>query len=274
MLSKSKPDQKYLIVLPDEDAVESYIQNLPFDFLSLHSFGASPYSGLEPSSHISPARLRFLHAAMDPKSRTKVFVTYPEALLLKTLSKKELKSKVRHFEFADAFFENPTESLLKLGYQPTQFVERPGQFCDKGGIVDIFSPAHKKPHRIELFGNDIESLRFFSVETQRTEDTSSNLNLVPATENLYSPESKANLISQLSKKDQHHSWTKDSLHKVRNGVPFSEKEFFLPLFWNDSSTALDYFDDKTHVLLFDETQTRSIWNSQFSLFKSEFENSL
>lgn len=274
MLEKSKPGQKYLIVLPDEDSVETYTQNLPFNFLTLHSFGTSPYSGLEPSSHISPNRLRFLYGVIDPNNKIKVFVTYPEALLLKTLSKKELKSKVLHFEFADSFFENPTESLLKLGYQPTQFVERPGQFCDKGGIVDVFSPAHKKPHRIELFGNDIESLRFFSVDTQRTENESSSLNLLPATETLYSPESKAGLISQLSKKGPDHSWTKDSLHKVRNGVPFSEKEFFLPLFWNDSSTALDYFDDNTHVILFDETQTRSHWNSQFSLFKSEFENNL
>ncbi len=274
MLQESGDNQKYLIILPDEDSVDNYTQSLQGEFLKLHSFGASPYSGLEPSSNISPQRLRFLYQALNPKSSNKVFVSHPEALLLNTISKQELLKQVHTFEFADSFFENPSTELLKLGYQPTQFVERPGQFCDKGGIIDVFSPAHSFPHRIELFGNDIESLRTFSTETQRTKDETTSLTILPATETLYTSENKASLINYFSKADSSFSWVNDSLHKVRNSIPFSEKEFFLPLFWKDSSTALNYFDDNTKVIIFDEALTKATWSNQFNIFKSEHETSL
>ncbi len=275
MLCGDKTNQKYLVILPDEDAVDRYTATLQGDFVSLTSFGASPYSGLEPSSHISPARLHFLHQATKPQSKTKLFVSHPEALLLKTLSKAELNKQTYSFEFADTFFEHPSQKLLQLGYLPSQFVEKPGQFCDKGGIIDVFSPAHSEPHRIELFGHDIESIRSFSAETQRTKAEVTSLTILPATESLYTPKNKASLISFFGKADQNLSshWIKDSLHKIRNSIPFSEQEFYLPLFWKDSSTALDYFDaSNTNLIVFDENLIKTSWAGQFNLFQSEKEN--
>lgn len=273
MLQEDTTNQKYLVILPDEDAVDTYITSLQSKFANLNSFGASPYSGLEPSSHISPGRLHFLHQSLNPDSKVRLFVSHPEALLLKTISKEELKKQTFTFEFADSFFEDPSKQLLKLGYLPSQFVERPGQFCDKGGIIDVFSPAHSVPHRIELFGNDIESIRTFSPDNQRTKEEASSLTILPANETLYTPDNKASLIGHFAKADSSNPWVKDSLHKIRNSIPFSEQEYYLPLFWKNSSTALDYFSENTQVIVFDETLARTTWSSQFNLFNAEHETS-
>ncbi len=274
IIKESKKKQKYLLIFPDEDSVDNYTHSLSIDFHQLHSFGTSPYSELEPSSHISPNRLRFLYQALNPASDTKVFISHPEALLLKTLCKTDLLKKAYTFEFADVFLKNPNKKLLQLGYQATQFVEKPGQFCDKGGIIDIFSPAHTFPHRIELFGDDIESLRTFSIKTQRTIKEALSLTIIPATETLYTTKNKASLINYFSKADFSSPWKKDSLHKIRNSVPFSKKEFLLPFFWKNLSTAFDYFTTDTKVILFDETLIKTTWSNQFNIFKSEYETDL
>lgn len=66
--------------------------------------------------------------------------------------------------------ENLTKWLVKHGYDPTEAVVQPGQFCKRGGIVDIYSPGSDLPLRLEFFGDEIESLRNFAPETQRSLD--------------------------------------------------------------------------------------------------------
>ena len=264
-------DKKTLLIFADEDSLDEFLIHCPFACLSLKSFGASPYSGLEPSSQISPSRIHFLHAALSESH--KVFATYTEALLFKTLSPAELSAQTKTFEFADAFFTDPTADLIQIGYTPSQFVEKPGQFCDKGGILDVFSPAHAHPHRIELFGNDIESLRKFSTETQRTLEEVPNLTLVPAHECIYNKENKPELLNFASKVSQNDSWKKDLLHKIRNEIPFSEKEFFIPLFYKNSQSALNYFDPKkTNIVEFDSNQIRADWTLRQNNLNDEFES--
>jgi len=66
--------------------------------------------------------------------------------------------------------EDLTKWLVKHGYDPTEAVVQPGQFCKRGGIVDIYSPGSELPLRLEFFGDEIESLRNFAPETQRSLD--------------------------------------------------------------------------------------------------------
>ena len=60
------------------------------------------------------------------------------------------------------------EHLYNLGYEPVAEVEEPGQFSHRGGIIDLFPPTLPRPVRIEFFGDEIESLRTFDQETQRS----------------------------------------------------------------------------------------------------------
>jgi len=263
-------DQITLLVFPDEDGLDDFLKDSSIDCVVLRGFGASPYAGMEPSSRISPDRIHFLNSAL--LSQHKVYATYTEALLFKTLSPKELSDQTKRFEFADAFFEDPSAELIKLGYSPAQFVERPGQFSDKGGIVDVFSPAHNHPHRIELFGEDIESLRVFSTETQRSLDECKSITLSPAHECVYNSKNQAELLGFISTVEGQESWKKDIIHKVRNELPFSEREFLLSLFCEEPTSALKYFDPKnTNLIEFDKNQITNVWNAKKRSLANELE---
>ena len=77
--------------------------------------------------------------------------------------------------------------LALAGYQHVPLVEDPGTFSVRGGLVDVFSPLYDAPARLELFGDEIESIRFFNPETQRTTGETTRLRLAPARETLFTP---------------------------------------------------------------------------------------
>jgi len=260
-----------LLIFPDEDSLDDFVKDSSLDCVILRSFGPSPYSGMEPSSRISPGRIHFLNSAVHQKHG--VYATYVEALNIKTLLPSELTAQSRTYEFADVFFEDPSLELIKLGYSPVQFVERPGQFSDKGGIVDLFSPAHSFPHRVELFGNDIESIRAFSTENQRSLDECSSFNLTPAHECVYSSSNQAELLNFISSVNGEEVWKKNITHKVRNELPFEAREFLLSLFYSENGSALDYFDpQKTNIIEFDHNQINNSWNAKKASLKNEFDS--
>ncbi|MGA1363605.1 MAG: transcription-repair coupling factor, partial [Schleiferiaceae bacterium] len=96
-------------------------------------------------------------------------VTYPEALAEKVITRGQLDA--RSMEVAvgarlDVNFLN--EYLFELHFERVDFVEKPGQFAVRGGIVDVFSFAHPEPHRLEFFGSEVESIRTFDVVDQLT----------------------------------------------------------------------------------------------------------
>ena len=90
----------------------------------------------------------------------KILVTYPEALFEKVVLPKTLSGNIIYLKAGDALDLNGTmEKFVNYGFERTDFVYEPGQFAVRGGILDIYSFGNEKPYRIELFGNDIDSIR-------------------------------------------------------------------------------------------------------------------
>ena len=100
----------------------------------------------------------------------KVFVTYPEALFEKVVVSNTLSSNIIFIKNGDTL--DTGSLLLKLadfGFERTDFVYEPGQFAIRGGILDIYSFGNEKPYRVELFGNEVDSIRIIDPETQLSE---------------------------------------------------------------------------------------------------------
>ncbi len=107
-------------------------------------------------------------------------VTYPEALFEKVINKKSLIAntfQVKVGEKLDPSFL--TEFLNSYGFEITDFVYEAGQFSVRGGILDVFSFANEQPYRIELFGDEVESIRSFDPDTQLSQDPVRQINIVP-----------------------------------------------------------------------------------------------
>lgn len=103
-------------------------------------------------------------------SKPRFVVTYPEALAEKVASRDTISTHTLHLEKDKPV--NLTETIKWLrdnGFQETDYVYEPGQFASRGSILDIFGYSHELPVRVDFFGDDIDSMRMFNIETQLSE---------------------------------------------------------------------------------------------------------
>ncbi|HEV8284710.1 MAG TPA: transcription-repair coupling factor [Chitinophagaceae bacterium] len=146
----------------------------------------------------------------------KVFVTYPEALFEKVIVPGKLSSNIIHIKSGDVL--NSEELFLKLsnnGFERTDFVYEPGQFAIRGGIIDIYSFGNDKPYRIELFGNDVDSIRIIDPETQLSERRLLQVNIIPNVDTQFQDEERVSLLDFLPSNTvlwiQDYDWCKERL---------------------------------------------------------------
>ncbi|MES1214364.1 MAG: transcription-repair coupling factor [Bacteroidota bacterium] len=117
---------------------------------------------------------------MAGTSKRKIMVTYPEALFEKVILPDKLLSNIIHIRTGDTL--DLEQLLLKLsgyGFERTDFVYEPGQFAIRGGILDIYSFGNEKPYRIELFGNEVDSIRIIDPESQLSERKLVQVRIIP-----------------------------------------------------------------------------------------------
>ena len=112
--------------------------------------------------------------------RSTFIVTYPEAIAELVISKKQLDDRTLVLHQGDGLDVDATlESLRSLGFKEVDYVYEPGQFALRGSILDVYSYSSEFPFRIDLFGDDIDSIRTFEVETQLSKDKREQVEIVP-----------------------------------------------------------------------------------------------
>ncbi len=128
----------------------------------------------------------------------KIVVTYAEALFEKVVLSKALSENIIAIKQADVLDVNGMlEKFVNLGFDRTDFVYEPGQFAVRGGILDIYSFGNEKPYRIELFGNEVDSIRIFDPETQLSERKLLQVNIIPNVETQFETGEKVSLFEFL-----------------------------------------------------------------------------
>ena len=107
-------------------------------------------------------------------------VTYPDAISEKVVSEKVLTDNTIQISVGDTVDLNDLEKhLFDLGMQHTDYVYEPGQFAVRGSIVDIYSFSSEMPYRIDFFGDDVDSIRTFDVQSQLSKDKVNSMTVVP-----------------------------------------------------------------------------------------------
>ena len=107
-------------------------------------------------------------------------VTYPEAVAELVISKKQLDDRTLVLHQGDVLdMDDTLETLRTLGFREVDYVYEPGQFALRGSILDVYSYSSEFPFRIDLFGDDIDSIRTFEVETQLSKDKCEQVEIVP-----------------------------------------------------------------------------------------------
>lgn len=109
-----------------------------------------------------------------------LILTYPEAILERVVSKKELNDNTLILKKGEQVnLDFTTEILYEYGFERTDFVYEPGQFSIRGGIVDVFSYSAENPFRISFLGDEVESIRSFEVESQLSIRKHASITIVP-----------------------------------------------------------------------------------------------
>jgi len=125
----------------------------------------------------------------------KIIVTYPEALTEKVVTSAVLNKHTISIKVNDKLITDELmEQLIGYGFERTDFVYEPGQFAMRGGIVDIYSYGNEKPYRIELFGQEVDSIRIFDPETQLSERKLLQVNLIPKFDHPATEQAKENIL--------------------------------------------------------------------------------
>jgi transcription-repair coupling factor (superfamily II helicase) len=133
--------------------------------------------------------------SLDKHRKTLLVITYPEAIIEKVIGKKNLQQNIISLAVGeDLDLDLINELLIDLDFEKVDYVYEPGQFAVRGGIIDVFSFNHEFPYRIELFGDEIESIREFDPINQLSKTTLNKIKIVP---NINNPKLALNKVSFL-----------------------------------------------------------------------------
>lgn len=155
--------------------------------------------------------------------------------------------------------------LTESGYERISTVVLKGQFSIRGGIMDIFPPATSSPYRIELFGDEVDSIRTFSIENQKSIDKVQSVEIFPAKELILKKENIENGIEKIYKdlklQQSHFSSKKEneklenltlniekSIEDLREKGSFESIDSFIDYFYEETVSFLDYFKDSLVIL--------------------------
>jgi transcription-repair coupling factor (superfamily II helicase) len=189
----------HMIILEDAEEAAYFHNDLeqlihPIDlFYFPSSFKTNKNFRIQSSSHVM-LRTEALTRLAGGGNR-KIIVTYPEALMEKVSTAESLSSNIISIKVNDRLDTDLVmEKLVGYGFERADFVYEPGQFAMRGGIFDIYSFGNEKPYRVELFGQEVDSIRIFDPETQLSERKLLQVNIIPNADAAYEGGEKIDLF--------------------------------------------------------------------------------
>ena len=138
---------------------------------------------------------------INSRKKPAIIVTYPDALFEKVVTRKELERNTLKISLNDNLsIDFVNEVLFEYQFKRVDFVTEPGEFSVRGGIVDVFSFSHDEPYRIEFFGDEVDSIRTFDVETQLSTEQIKKISIIPNVENKFLEESRESFLKYIASK--------------------------------------------------------------------------
>jgi len=138
---------------------------------------------------------------INSRKKPAIIVSYPEALFEKVVTRKELEKHTLKISVGDDLsIDFVNEVLFEYHFKRTDFVTEPGEFSVRGGILDVFSFSNDMPYRIEFFGDDVESIRSFDVETQLSTEPVNKITIIPNMENKMMEEKRTSFLKYIASK--------------------------------------------------------------------------
>jgi len=254
--------QKLVQALSDWSAHDASILRFP-EPLTLF-YDRAPWT-----DEIIVGRLRVLSALYDRREAAEdesplIVVASARALMQRTLPLHQYRLSIREVAVGQILdLERTLRRWAGLGYEPVSVVEAAGQFSHRGGIIDIYPPADELPVRIELWGNQVDSIRRFDPATQRSQERVQNVTVTPAREALPrhagpAADRLARLLEQELPEDVREELD-EHYRGLAESAPFPGLEFYLPYFYSQVATLLSYLPRDGMLVVDDDWELGDTW---------------
>lgn len=251
----------HLVIVPSVAEAQRVAQGIKFfapdkEVNVLTGFDVSPYSTLYPKREELAERCRFLWRAQNAKPG-EIFIAPVEFLIEKTAPFQDFHRRSFKLQKNSELANPLSEFLHGLGYLAAPFVEDVGQYSVRGGIVDIFSPAHEHPIRLELFGDSIESMRSFSPESQKSLEDVDEFHLIPCREFFWSEDAAERVLKSFrtSVQERGNNFDKGQLEELLRALTrqndFEGIDFLFPWFFPKTGTVIEHFSLSPQLWLLD-----------------------
>ncbi len=193
----------FLVVLNDKEEAAYHLNDLEQmvgekDVLFYPGSYRRPYQVEETDNANVLLRAEVLNR-INSRKKPALIVTYPDALFEMVVTRKELDKNTLKIKLGDTLsLDFLNEVLFEYHFHRVDFVTEPGEFSVRGGIVDVFSFSHNEPYRIEFFGDEVDSLRTFDVESQLSTDTVKKISIIPNVENKSQQEIRESFLQYIA----------------------------------------------------------------------------
>ncbi|MDT8715740.1 transcription-repair coupling factor [Clostridium sp. 19966] len=199
-------------------------------------------------------------------SNKKIIVTSMDALASSYIPVELYKKYTFNISVGDVLqIQEFAHKLVQCGYERMDMVDGKGQFSIRGGIIDVFPPTYSVPFRIELFDDEVDSIRSFNTESQRSIEKVDNIEIFPAKEIILETENIKNGMDNINKDFQKalkgfkereekeayeklNNYISENLELLEHNSGFETIDSFLPYFYDKSSDFYDYIKDSLIVI--------------------------
>lgn len=228
-----------------------------------------PYDHFSPHQDIVSQRLSLLSKL--PQTTTQgVFLASASTLMYRLMPKGYLLAQgfsIRCGEKIDII--QMRDQLIELGYRHTNQVMEHGELSLRGAIIDLFPMGSRHPFRIEFFDNEVDTIRQFDPDNQRSTEKLTEVNLLPAHEYTLNKEGIERFRQNWREKFDSRTDSATIYQQISKAEPIAGIEYYLPLFFEKTSTFFDYLPSKTLCLLNNiQDPIDNFWNE----IQSRYEN--
>jgi transcription-repair coupling factor (superfamily II helicase) len=200
-----KADKPFLLLFNEKEEAAYYLNDLEQmlgqnDVLFYPSSYRRPYQIEETDNANVLLRSEVLNR-INSRKKPAIVVSYPEAIFEKVVTRKELDKNTLKISVGDQVsIDFINEVLFEYEFKRVDFITEPGEFSVRGGIVDVFSFSNDNPYRIEFFGNEVDSIRTFDVESQLSIDKQNKITIIPNLENKFIKENRESFLDYINDK--------------------------------------------------------------------------
>ncbi len=245
---------RLVLVAADEAAMRSLAETIPvfapdIEVMQLPAWDCLPYDRASPALRVMAERLATLNALQQPRKGAQVLLTTATAVGQRLLTPFRVRQLTRRLAEGERIERDSLVALLSAnGYQRTDAVHDAGEFAVRGSIVDVYPSGLPQPIRLDFFGDEVETMRFFDPSDQRSSGRAEAFTLMPASEALLDEESIKRFRARYREQFGANA-TGDPLYQaVSDGRRLAGMEHWLPLFEDKLATLFDHLSDDDLVL--------------------------